>query len=417
MPNSDVMGLRILHISAANSQTGAGIACLNIHSELLRQGADSKVLFLKNNGFRAEGIFYFDDAVLKKIIQKVVTFLDRALLFFYPRKENAIFSANFFGMGILNHELIKKADIIHLHWINHGFISLNCLSKIAKPVVFTMHDNWLFTGGCHHFFTCRRFEESCGLCPALNSNQSLDLSHKVLKQKKRILSEFNFEVVAISQWMRKMAKSSSLFNRKDIHVISSAIDIDSFYFKKREECRKEFRFSVDDTIVLIGAQEIDSPYKGIGLALDVLEGYSASRITIVSFGNGEIQIKNSLHHVINLGFISTKSQMASLYSACDLFFAPSLAEGFGMSVVEAQACGTPVLAFKDTGPEDIIEQFISGYLANYADKEDLSVGLNYCLQNDFDHERISLNARNKFSITNTVTDYKSLYVKIGNKCH
>lgn len=147
MPNSDVMGLRILHISAANSQTGAGIACLNIHSELLRQGADSKVLFLKNNGFRAEGIFYFDDAVLKKIIQKVVTFLDRALLFFYPRKENAIFSANFFGMGILNHELIKKADIIHLHWINHGFISLNCLSKIAKPVVFTMHDNWLFTGG------------------------------------------------------------------------------------------------------------------------------------------------------------------------------------------------------------------------------------------------------------------------------
>lgn len=416
MTKPDVMRLRILHISAANSQAGAGMACLNIHSELLKQGVDSKVLFLKNNGFRAEGIFYFDDTLFKRLIQKVTTFLDRSLLFFYPRKKNAIFSSNFFGVRILKHELIKQADIIHLHWINHGFISLNSLSKIAKPVVFTMHDNWLFTGGCHHFFNCRRFEDSCGLCPALNSNQSLDLSQNVLKHKKRIFSEFNFEVVAISQWMKKMAKSSSLFYHKDIHVISSAIDIDSFYLKKRDECRKEFGLSVDDTIVLIGAQEINSPYKGIGLALEVLEEYSDSRLTIVSFGNGEIQIKNSSHHVINLGFISSKSKMASLFSASDLFFAPSLAEGFGMSVAEAQACGTPVLAFKDTGPEDIIEHHVSGYLASYADKDNLSSGLNYCLKNDFDHVRISSNARDKFSIANTALEYKSLYAKIGNKC-
>ena len=132
-------------------------------------------------------------------------------------------------------------------------------------------------------------------------------------------------------------------------------------------------------------------------------------MTIVTFGNGEIMINNPLHKVINLGFISSKEKMASLYAASDLFFAPSIAEGFGMTVAEAQACGTPVLAFQNTGPEDIVQHRISGYLAQYEDSSDLISGLNYCLHTEFDYKKFSENARSKFSIVKTVEAYKMIY--------
>ena len=409
------MSLKILHLSAANAYSGAGIACLNIHFELLRQGIDSKVLFLKNNGYQAEGIFYFDDTLLNKIIQKLLTFFDRGILFMYVKRKAQLFSANIFGINLWSHTLIKDADVIHLHWINHGFISNNSLSKFKKPMLFTMHDTWLFTGGCHYFFNCRRFEKACGECPTLNSSHQMDLSYQVLARKKEIFNRINYQLVAISHWMKNVAQSSTLFKDKEINVISSAIDVDFFYLKDTFDCRKEFSFSLSEKIILIGAQEIDSPYKGIGLAVEALEKFTAFALTIVTFGNGEIAINNPLHKVINLGFISSKEKMASLYAASDLFFAPSLAEGFGMAVAEAQACGTPVLAFQNTGPEDIVQHQISGYLAQYEDSSDLISGLNYCLHTEFDCEKFSAIARSKFSIVKTVEAYKNIYNNFPSK--
>jgi glycosyltransferase involved in cell wall biosynthesis len=409
------MSLKILHLSAANAYSGAGIACLNIHSELLRQGIDSKVLFLKNNRYQAEGIFYFDDTLLNKVIQKLLTFFDRVILFLYYRRKAQLFSANIFGIDLSSHALVKKADIIHLHWINHGFVRINSFSKIHKPLVFTMHDNWLFTGGCHYFFNCRGFEKACGQCPTLNSSHQMDLSYQVLARKKEIFNGLNYQLVAISHWMKNAAQSSTLFKDKEINVISSAIDIDFFYFKASIVCRKEFGLSKTEKIVLIGAQEIDSPYKGIGLAVEALEKFTSFALTIVTFGNGEIIINNPKHKVKNLGFISSKEKMASLYAASDLFFAPSLAEGFGMTVAEAQACGTPVLSFQNTGPEDIVQHQISGYLAQYANSSDLFAGLNYCLHTEFDQMKFSALVRSKFSIVKTVDDYEKIYYNLVNK--
>ena len=409
------MSLKILHLSAANAYSGAGIACLNIHSELLRQGIDSKVLFLKNNGYQAEGIFYFDDTLLNKIIQKLVTFFDRGILFLYVKRKAQVFSSNIFGIDLSSHALIKKADIIHLHWINHGFVSINSFSKIKKPLLFTMHDTWLFTGGCHYFLNCRGFEKACGQCPTLNSSHQMDLSYQVLARKKEIFNRVNYQLVAISHWMKNAAQSSILFKDKEINVIPSAIDVDFFYLKDSIVCRKEFGLSKTEKIVLIGAQEIDSPYKGIGLAVEALEKFTSFALTIVTFGNGEIIINNPKHKVKNLGFISSKEKMASLYAASDLFFAPSLAEGFGMTVAEAQACGTPVLSFQNTGPEDIVQHQISGYLAQYANSSDLFAGLNYCLHTEFDHMKFSALVRSKFSIVKTVDDYEKIYYNLVNK--
>ena len=409
------MSLKILHLSAANSYSGAAIACLNIHSELLIQGIDSKVLFLKNNGYQAEGIFYFDDTLLNKIIQKLVTFFDRGILFLYVKRKAQVFSSNIFGIDLSSHALIKKADIIHLHWINHGFVSINSFSKIKKPLLFTMHDTWLFTGGCHYFLNCRGFEKACGQCPTLNSSHQMDLSYQVLARKKEIFNRVNYQLVAISHWMKNAAQSSILFKDKEINVIPSAIDVDFFYLKDSIVCRKEFGLSKTEKIVLIGAQEIDSPYKGIGLAVEALEKFTSFALTIVTFGNGEIIINNPKHKVKNLGFISSKEKMASLYAASDLFFAPSLAEGFGMTVAEAQACGTPVLSFQNTGPEDIVQHQISGYLAQYANSSDLFAGLNYCLHTEFDHMKFSALVRSKFSIVKTVDDYEKIYYNLVNK--
>src|SRR5690606_3664079 len=116
------------------------------------------------------------------------------------------FSLQWFGKSILKHKLVQEADVIHLHWVNNGFLSpkfLAQLDELEKPVIWTFHDSNAFTGGCHVRYSCEHFHQQCGNCPLLKFGGPKDISHKTWLRKQKAYSELKFHIVAPSHWMAK----------------------------------------------------------------------------------------------------------------------------------------------------------------------------------------------------------------------
>ena len=115
---------------------------------------------------------------------------------FYVREKSKavrfLFAIGNTGEGIASQNDIKESDIVHLHWINNGFLSLHSLKQLfnrKKPVVWTLHDMWAFTGGCYHSGECNGFQTKCGNCPFLRNPWKHDLSNRVWKRKLRLYPE------------------------------------------------------------------------------------------------------------------------------------------------------------------------------------------------------------------------------------
>lgn len=404
--------MKILHISAANSSAGAGIACVKLHEALLNENVQSKILFLNKQSIDIFNTSFYENTKLKKIKRILLTFADRFLLKYYAKRKPEIFSPGLFGIDVSTNVEVQNADIIHLHWVNHAFIDIKDLLKLNKPIVWTMHDCWVFTGGCHYFSSCDNFKKACGKCQVLNSGQHNDLSYYVFARKKKYFQKLNIQFFAISTWMKEQAKLGTLLKNESIIVIPSGIDCNVYNLRNDWGLREKLNLKIDDTVVLMGAQHLNSPFKGVQLSVDALNKYHDKKLKIITFGGGEIVLSNLLHEVINFGFVSNPREMANLYTVADVFLCTSVAEGFGMTVAEAQCCGTPAIAFEETGPSDIISHKSTGYLAKFKNVDDVVNGLSYCLNRDFDRKRIAIDSETKFSIKTCAIKYNSIYEQI-----
>ncbi|NWJ51802.1 MAG: glycosyltransferase [Bacteroidetes bacterium] len=400
--------IKVLHISAADPYTGAGGAALKLHLSLLRNDIDSRLLFLKDPCNESKEVFSFVDNIFKRCLRFVYTTLDRLPTWFYRKRSEQIFSPGIFGLSLLSHPMFIWADIIQFHWVNHGFVNINELRKLNKPIFWTMHDMWAFTGGCHYAMFCEKYKTSCGKCPILKSTTKHDLSYWVLRNKQKKIPVDRIKWIAISSWMADLASKSNLLKDATINIIYSGIDSKIFAPKNKDSARKDLMLPLNKRIILLGADNLLSPFKGIQFSLDALRLIDSEYI-IVTFGNGQIPKEQLSQTVIHMGYISDHQKLASLYSAADLFLATSVAEAFGMTVAEAQCCGTPVIAFDTLGPKDIIEHKTTGYLAEMGSITDLAIGINFCLTSKLNSDRIRERAIELFSIDNCAKKYIELY--------
>jgi glycosyltransferase involved in cell wall biosynthesis len=208
--------------------------------------------------------------------------------------------------------------------------------------------------------------------------------------------------------MRELADKSTLLKGQVSSVIFSGIDTSIFNYIDTKTARENLNLPSDKKIILLGAHNLLNPTKGIGFSLDALSKMDKD-ILVITFGNGMLANDSLSQKVINLGFIKDRKKMAYFYAASDLFLATSVAEAFGMTIAEAQCCGSPAIAFDSTGPRDIIEHKITGYLANYPSVEDLTSGISFLLNESFDRKEISKKSVDKFSIDNTVNKYLQIY--------
>jgi glycosyltransferase involved in cell wall biosynthesis len=400
--------MKILHISSAGRQSGAGKGVINLHRTLRSLDVDSRILFLVDEPSETESIFTISNSKTNKIKRFFITFLDNLLVKFYTKRKMQLFSPGVFGINLLNHPLVRESDLIHLHWVNHGFVDVNTLVDLKKPIVWTMRDMWVFTGGCHYSLDCNRFTSHCVRCPVLKSS-SKDLSSFCQNRKENAYSRIDgIRWVAISNWLKTVAESSRLLNSQSIDMIHSGVEHQEFSPVERTIARKKFQLEENDKVILLGAQNIRDPYKGLDFAIDAINSLEYDVVVVVFGSPCETKFRDHVT-LINVGYIKNSAELASLYSAADLFLCPSIAEAFGKTVVEAQMCGTPVVCFESTGPSEIVEHLKTGYKATFKSVSSLVTGLNLVINSFYDKVYISSRAKDKFSIDQNAREYIKIY--------
>jgi Glycosyltransferase len=321
------------------------------------------------------------------------------------------FSLQWFGTSVIDHPTVKEADIIHLHWINHGFLSPKFLAEIdelEKPVVWTFHDSNAFTGGCHVRYSCENYFKECGNCPLLRSSGKNDFSHKTWLRKKKAYSELNCHIVAPSRWMADSVKLSSLMGFREVTVIPNTIETEVFKPYVKSEAKKILKIDPKKFVLMSGFMPSkNDKHKGTSYLIDALKdlatrpGIIKEHIELVIFGNKDsAEMPEFPFKTTFLGTISNDAHLAKCYSAADVFITPSLEDNLPNTVMESLSCATPVVAFKTGGIPDMVKHLENGYLAEYESSEDLATGIEW-LYHDENAPEIQKEARrtilNQFS--------------------
>ena len=326
-----------------------------------------------------------------------------------------------FSSGWLPDRLDKKIasidpEIVHLNWIV-GFMKPETVAEINCPIVWTLHDMWPFTGGCHYSGDCKRYEVSCGSCPVFSSNREHDLSRWVWNRKQKAWSDVSPTIVAPSEWLANCARSSALFEDTRVEVIPYGIDTETFRPVDNQTARAMFDLPSEKNFIMFGSG-YNTPRKGFSYFVDALEvladrGWDDT-IELAIFGSMEPDDIPDLPfdtHV--LGFLND-DQLRNAYSAVDMTVIPSVEDNLPNIVMETLACGTPCVGFDVGGIPDMIDHQENGYLADPGDPHDLASGIEFVL----DHPNRSLGeharemVKTRFDKNHIIDRHISLYDEI-----
>ncbi len=410
--------MKILIVNISDIQGGAARAAFRLHKSLLSQGIDSRMLVQsrRSDDFTVETV---SDTKIQKIVNKLGPYIDRTPVKFYKNKTKTLFSPSWFGFG----DTVKKInemnpDIVHLHWICDGMMKIDDLVKIKAPIVWSLHDMWAFTGGCHYDENCNGYEKRCGECKVLGSEKENDLSRKVFMRKQKVFTHLdNMTIVGLSKWLNNCSKKSTLLKDK-VHVnLPNPIDTSVFKPFNKDTARELWNLPKDKRLILFGAMGATSdPRKGFKELNEAFHKLEAKNIECVVFGSSEPKdIDNFGVKTHYLGHLHDDVSLTTLYSAIDVMVVPSLQENLSNVIMESLACETPVVGFNIGGNGDMLEHKINGYLATPFESEDLAKGIEWVIDNE-NYEELCKNAREKvleeFESKIVAKKYISLYKEI-----
>lgn len=416
--------MRIRHINPSVLSGGASKAVNRINQALNKKGIDSKVLVqIKDSKEKSiEGAFK-NQKIDEHFLYKIRYFLEKNSI---KRKKFSLnFSQAYYGRDITKINEIDRSDIINIHLINEGFINIKSIKKLySKKIVWTLHDMWLFTGGCYYSNGCKKYQNNCFDCQYYLGNNGENYTTKNQKLKIDILKNLDVTIVTCSTWLEKCARSSKILQNRRILTIPNGVDINIYKPINKKEAKKYFGISDNKKIILFGAMNsISDKRKGYDYLkkalLNLNEKNKIKNCELVVFGTDQIgtQKLNTLT-IKSVGSLRDDYSLALLYSAADIFVGPSLEEAFGQTFIESMACETPILAFDSTGPDDIITHKVDGYLAKNSSVDELELGIEWLLNNN-NENILGINARKKvkekFSLEIIAEKYSTLYKEIINK--
>lgn len=411
-------------LCVSDTNGGAARTAYRIHKSVNGNEIDSKMLVMYK-GTSDTDVLCVNDFYNKSFLSDVSRFIKRkignklqnARWNKYPDKENLFMSD--LRAEPLNGALQKvKFDVLHLHYVNLEFLDLRELLGINKPIVWTLHDCWPFSGICHYFYSCDKYKSECGDCPLLHSGRKKDLSNTIWKKKKAIYSKLDLHIVSPSKWLAEECRKSSLMGSFPVQAIPNPIDTDLYSPGDQFEARKLLSLNVSKIYILFSAiNAVEDKNKGYSHLLDALSrlktrtDISQFELLIVGSNKPEHELCGCIP-VHYLGIIESEPLMVSMYRAVNVTVSPSFSENFSNTILESHACGTPVIAFNIGGNADIIEHKETGYLAQAFSPDDFADGISWCLKNNSDRT-LSGNARHKilnhFSFDQVAEQYKGLY--------
>jgi len=410
--------VRIIHLSYCDINGGACRATYRIHQSLLKQGVYSRLWVNEklSDDWTVEDLNNKTIKVLNKLRPQVI---NHSLVKMLKTENKIIHSPSVLPSNWVKHINNSDVDIVHLHWIQGEMLSIKDISKIKKPIVWTLHDMWAFCGA-EHYTNDNRWREGYYRNNRPNYELGFDLNRWTWNRKKKYWKS-PIQIITPSNWLAKCVKESALMKSWPVSVIYYPIDTEQWAPMDKKHARQLLNLSQDANLILFGAAgKKKDPRKGYDLLLSALECIKADKkikkIELVVFGQSKPKSQPDLGFPIHyFGHLYDNLSLRALYSATDLMAVPSRQDNLPNTAVEAQACGTPVVSFDIGGLPDIIEHQKTGYLAKPFDTNDLAQGIDWVL-NAENYSELCKNAHDKvlkeFDSEVVAKKYIALYEKI-----
>ena len=361
MDGKDSIQMKVLLVSTSDRAGGGAIAAYRLMEALNKNGVKAKMLVRDKLS---------SSVTVVQTGTKIPKVLERLQIISYGKGKLWQADTGDFGINITKTDEYKEADIIHLHWINQGLVSLSCMEcmiKDGKKIAWTLHDEWPYLGICHYRGDCQ--ETECGKCPLLPGS----IAHKHYLKKQELYKKGNITFVGCSQWITDRAKQA-MPSAKVVHI-NNCIPNNIFHPIDQQKARKKLNLSLNKKIIIFCSQNINDERKGYSYLQQALKqlrtplGEQGGGFSTVCIGKGG-------------RYISSTEEMATMYAAADVFVIPSLQDNLPNTIAEAMSCGTPCVGFNVGGIPEMIDHMQNGYVARYKDVADLAEGIQYVLSHD-----------------------------------
>lgn len=367
--------MRIASVNTHDCAGGAARVAMDLHREYIRRGHEA--VFLTGMKVTREPAVYHWNSCFVSLARRVTGRVERATGLQYVLEPSVVLGGR---------RWFDQASVVHLHNIHGGYFNIGLLPYLARrhSVVWTLHDMWALTGHCAHAFDCDEWLNGCETCawPSTEIPIARQSTHlNVLVKRLLYAASDPLTVVTPSEWLAAKVRHSILAGAR-LEVIPNAVDTRIFRPADRWQARRALGLCSSEPMVLAaGAGVIANTFKGFAVLAEALLDPDLPRLHVVIAGGGGAVPKAVArrHRITDLGPITDQHVMAAVYSACDVFALPSLAENCPLAVLEAMASSRPVVASSVGGVPELVAHLRTGYLARVADADDFARGLLECL--------------------------------------
>lgn len=417
--------MKILQISTSDLQGGAARACYRLVKGLRNMGEMCDLLVMQKttdydfiHSINITHDVFTQNLPFSRYIQE--NYIDKQR----TELSNTLFSSSYSGFDVTGLDFVRTTDVINLHWVVNfqSPRTISHLASLGKPVVWTLHDQWPFTGGCHYSAGCTKYRSNCSRCPQL-LDDAAGLISSLLQDKIHYFEDAQITIVSPSQWLADCARKSTIFRRHRVETIPNSLETDVFSPLEKNAARIRLGLHEDGLILLFGSENGSEKRKGFKELLSAIqicmeyEDFASMvrdrKISVMCFGHPAKELESSGLHMIPLGFLETDENIRGAYCAADIFILPSLEDNLPNTMLESMSCGIPVIAFNIGGMPDVIINEHTGLIVPSGDTRALGNAIVSLTLDGQKREFMSRNCRTtaveKYALETQARRYLQLY--------
>ena len=409
--------MKVVIINKSDSTGGAAVVSHRLTHALRDAGVEATMLVIDRDCTDDPWVVSYASPLADK-----TAFLAERLQIFvnnhFSRRDLFKADSGRYGRDVTRLQAVREADVIMLNWINQGAMSLKAVDRLCsmgKPVIWTMHDMWNCTGVCHYSFDCLSYTGQCGRCKYLNSRRPGDLSRRTQLAKAELYSRHdNITFVAVSNWLARCCRESTLMADAPLEVIHNAFPIEKFGYQRQTS--GDITAARGKKVIVTGAARLDVEVKGFEYIIETSRYIArhmpdlAREIHLVLYGairNPELLKAIALPYTY-LGLLHGMEAINNVYTQADVVLSTALYENLPGTLIEGQASGCLPVTFGAGGQADIVDHLSTGYIAEYRNPQSVAEGIKWALNAGIARQELHESVRRKFSASAIARSYIDL---------